>query len=339
MDDVERTCLPVGRAKSASGGEDGKHKFIVIVIVGPTCSGKTNLSLKLTQLIPSEVISADSRQFYKYLDIGTAKPSKEQLQKVPHHFIDFLDPSENYDVSLFEKDAEKIIDQIHKKNKTPIVVGGSGLYIKALIDGIFQVSVPSGDTDEKDDGYRNELLQKRKEFGNEFLYNELKKVDPLSAEKMLPQNWKRVMRALEVIHTTGEPIWKHHQKQSTQKDKKYLFKQFGLSWDRKILYENIDKRVDEMIKNGFVEEVKNILEKGFDKNINSLNTVGYKEIIQYLDGEITIDRAIELIKRNTRHYAKRQMTWFRKDERIQWFDVNDISELDHIAKKIIQTLN
>jgi tRNA dimethylallyltransferase len=316
---------------------DGKEKLDdgsinepkVIVIVGPTCSGKTTLSLKLSQIIHYEIISADSRQFYKHLDIGTAKPSKEQLQKIPHHLIDFLNPSENYDVSKFEKAAIGIIDQIHKKNKTPIVVGGSGLYIKALIDGIF-------DTADKDDEYRKELLQKRKDFGNEFLYEELEKVDPVSAAKMLPQNWKRVMRALEVFHTTGEPIWKHHQKQSSTKEKKYVFKQFGLNWDRKILYENIDRRVDWMIENGLIEEVKNILNLGCDKSLNSLNTVSYKEIIQYLDGAITLDKAIELIKRNTRHYAKRQMTWFRKDKRIHWFEVNDSNEMDLIAHQIIQ---
>ena len=311
---------------------DGNYKSNVIVIVGPTCSGKTNLSLNLTQLIHSEIISADSRQFYKYIDTGTAKPFKEQLQKVPHYLIDFLDPSENYDVSKFEKDAERMIDEIHKKNKLPIVVGGSGLYIKALIDGIFESA-------DKDEEYRKELLQKRKQLGNEYLYEELKKVDPESAEKMLPQNWKRVMRALEVLHTTGEPIWKHHQKQSSAKEKKYSFKQFGLNWDRKILYENIDLRVDNMIEQGFVEEVKDILEKGYDKNLNSLNTVGYKEIIQYLDEEITLERAVELIKRNTRHYAKRQVTWFRKDERIRWFEVKDLSDLDQIAEKIIASLN
>ena len=183
------------------------------------------------------------------------------------------------------------------------------------------------------------MLQKRKEFGNEFLYDELKKVDPVSAEKMLPQNWKRVMRALEVFHSTGEPIWKHHQKQSSSKEKKYLFKQFGLNWERKNLYENIDNLVDEMIEQGFIDEVKNVLNKGYDKNLNSLNTVGYKEIIQYLGGEISLDRAIELIKRNTRHYAKRQLTWFRKDKRIQWFDIKNISQLDNIAEEIIHSLD
>jgi len=233
---------------------------------------------------------------------------------------------------MFEKDAERIIDQIQEKNKKAIVVGGSGLYIKALIDGIF-------DSADRNEVYRKELLQKRKEFGNEILYGELKKVDPESASKMLPQNWKRVMRALEVFHTTGQPIWKHHQKQSAQKGKKYVFKQLGLNWERKILYENIDKRVDKMIEDGFADEVKNILNKGYDKNLNSLNTVGYKEIIQHLQGEISLDRAVELIKRNTRHYAKRQLTWFRRDKRIQWFDINDLSVLNHIANIIIQNLN
>ena len=162
----------------------------------------------------AEIFSADSRQIYKLLNIGTAKPSKQQLEKISHHLIDILDLSENYDASLFEKDAEKVIEEILIKNQTPIVVGGSGLYIKALIDGIF-------DTADNDDEYRKQLIQKRKMFGNEYLYEELKKVDPESASRMLPQNWKRIMRALEVFHTTGEPIWKHHQKQSTSKTKKY----------------------------------------------------------------------------------------------------------------------
>jgi len=323
----------LSEAKSTFGGEDEKgFNSTVIVIVGPTCSGKTNLSLKLANLIPSEIISADSRQIYKFLDIGTAKPSKDELEKVPHNLIDILDPSENYDASMFEKDAKKNIEKIFYVNKTPIIVGGSGLYIKALIDGIF-------DTADKDEEYRKELLQKRKEFGNEFLFDELKKVDPESAEKMLPQNWKRVMRALEVYHSTGEQIWKHHQKQSTQKEKKYLFKQFGLNWGRNILYENINIRVDEMIEKGFVEEVKNILESGYEINLNSLNTVGYKEIIEHLEGNLTLERAIELIKRNTRHYAKRQLTWFRKDKRIRWFDITDFNEFDQIAKRIVQSLN
>ena len=322
----------LSEVKSVFGREGGSRTIPnVIVIVGPTCTSKTNLSIKLAQIIPSEIISADSRQIYKFLDIGTAKPSKDELEIVPHHLIGILDPSANYDASVFEKDAEVTIEKIFSKNKTPMVVGGSGLYIKALIDGIFN-------TADKDESFRKELIQKRKELGNEFLYKELKKVDPKSAAKMLTQNWKRVIRALEVYHTTGKPIWEHHQNQSSKKEKKYQFKQFGLNWKRETLYENINNRVDEMIEKGFIEEVKNILESGYGRNLNSLNTVGYKEIIEHLEGNLTLEQAIELIKRNTRHYAKRQLTWFRKDNRIQWFDINDLSELDQIANKIIQNL-
>lgn len=318
--------------KSTSGGDERrKIDKTVIVIVGPTGSGKTNLSLKLAQFIPAEIISADSRQIYKFLDVGTAKPSKDELKKVPHHIIDTLNPSENYDASLFEKDAEKIIEEIFKKKKTPIVVGGSGLYIKALIDGIF-------DTADKDEYYRKKLLEKRKEFGNEFLYEELKKVDPQSAANMLSQNWKRVMRALEVYHSTGEPIWKHHEKQSSGKEKKYLFKQFGLNWQREDLYNKINQRVDWMNENGLIEEVKSILSRGFNKNLNSLNTVGYKEIIQYLEGKITLERAIALIKQNTRHYAKRQLTWFKKDQRINWLKIDSFEDLENASTKIYQEL-
>ncbi len=318
--------------KSTSGGDERrKIDKTVIVIVGPTGSGKTNLSLKLAQFIPAEIISADSRQIYKFLDVGTAKPSKDELKKVPHHFIDTLNPSENYDASLFEKDAEKVIEEIFKKKKTPIVVGGSGLYIKALIDGIF-------DTADKDENYRKKLLEKRKEFGNEFLYEQLKKVDPQSAANMFSQNWKRVMRALEVYHSTGEPIWKHHEKQSSGKEKKYLFKQFGLNWQREDLYNKINQRVDWMNENGLIEEVKSILSRGFNKNLNSLNTVGYKEIIQYLEGKITLERAIALIKQNTRHYAKRQLTWFKKDQRINWLKIDSFRDIEDASVEIYQEL-
>ncbi|MBT8379160.1 MAG: tRNA (adenosine(37)-N6)-dimethylallyltransferase MiaA [Ignavibacteria bacterium] len=302
----------------------------VIVIVGPTCSGKTHLSLKLAEYFKSEIISADSRQFYKYLNIGTAKPTEEEQKKVKHHFVNFLEPNEDYNVSKFEVDAEKIINSILNKNKTPIVAGGSGLYIKALIDGIV-------DAADRDDDYRIELNRKRKEFGNEYLYKELEKVDPETAKKMLPQNWKRVIRALEVYHLTGKPIWKHHQKQKEKSD--FKFYQFGLLWNRDTLYKNINARVDKMIEKGLVAEVEDILQSSYKKNLNALNTVGYKEIIQHLEGDISLVRAVELIKRNTRRYAKRQLTWFRKDKRIEWFELNEPSELHNISRKIISKLN
>ena len=198
----------------------------VIVITAPTCSGKSYLGLKLAQLINGEIISADSRQIYKKLSIGTAKPSATELQKVKHHFIDILNPDEDYDANKFSVQAKKVINEIQEKNKTAVAVGGSGLYIKALIDGIIESA-------DKDEDLREKLLSKKEKYGVEFLYNELKKVDPVSAEKMLPQNWKRVIRALEVYHLTGRPIWQHHINQN--KIPKFNFYQIGLNWDREIL--------------------------------------------------------------------------------------------------------
>lgn len=301
----------------------------VIVIAGPTCSGKTSLGSQLAQKLNTEIVSADSRQIYKHLTIGTAKPTKEELRKVKHHFIDLLEPNEEYNASKFEIDGLKILNEIHSKNKIPIVVGGSGLYLKALVEGIFNAV----DTDEN---YRQELLEIRKEKGNEFLYNLLVKSDPISAEKMLPSNWKRVIRALEVYKLSGKPI---DQLQAGYKRKDdYKFLQFGLSWERSQLYKNIENRVDEMIENGLVQEVREILERAYSPQINSLNTVGYKEIIEHLDGKIFLERAVELIKRNTRRYAKRQLTWFRKDKNIKWFEVNSGTDLSNISDAIINDL-
>ncbi len=278
-------------------------------------------------MIKSEIISADSRQVYNYLNIGTAKPSLDQLKELKHHFINILNPDENFNVSLFENKAINIIQELLINNITPLVVGGSGLYIKALIDGIFNsVGV--------DIEYRNYLLSKRREYGNEFLYSELKNVDPESASKMLPQNWKRIIRALEVYHLTGKPISLHHSEHKRKVN--FQFKQYGLRWDRLTLYKNIENRVDEMIGQGLIEETKLILEKGYDKKLNSLNTVGYKEIISYLNNEINFETAVKLIKRNTRRYAKRQLTWFRADDRIVWFDVESQKDIQNIADKIIR---
>ncbi len=233
-------------------------------------------------------------------------------------------------MNRFETDALKVIAEITAQNKIPVVVGGSGLYIKGLVDGIF-------DTVDTNDEYRKELLEVRRKHGDEYLYDLLKQADPASAEKMLPQNWKRVMRALEVIYLSGRPIWqlqKEHKRESN-----FVFHQYGLNWERAVLYKNIEMRVDEMIESGLVEEVESLLNNGLDANLNSLNTVGYKEIISFLKEEITLDRAIELIKRNTRRYAKRQMTWFRKDKRIKWFDINFADDLTDIADKIIEEMN
>lgn len=301
----------------------------VIVIVGPTCSGKTLVSLNLAIKLHSEIISADSRQVYKFLDIGTAKPSIEQQQKVKHHFISSVFPDQNFNANQFSNEAEKIITNILMTERIPIIVGGSGLYIKALIDGI----IDEVDTDEN---YRNELYELRRKFGNEFLLEMLKKVDPESAKKLIPQNWKRVIRSLEVFHLTGKTIGYF---QSVQKKKnKFDFLQFGLDWERNELYKNINNRVDNMIAHGLVNEVKSILMMGYDKNLNALNTVGYKEIIAFLDGEMSLDEAINRIKKNTRNYAKRQLTWFNRDKRINWIKVCDFGELNKITDQIIKCI-
>jgi tRNA dimethylallyltransferase len=298
----------------------------VILIVGPTCSGKTSLSIQLAEKLHTEIISADSRQFYKYLDIGTAKPDKLTLAKVKHHFVDILEPDEYFNASLFEKQSLKVIGTLFEQGRVPIVAGGSGLYIRALTDGIF-------DEVDFNEEIRDKFLKIKEEFGNEGLYNELKKVDAESASKMLPQNWKRILRALEVYYSTGQPIWKFHNQQNRELDFKFVT--YGLNWDRRILYANIEQRVDDMISNGLIEEIKYILDMGYSKSLNSLNTVGYKEIISFLEGEISLDSAVGLIKRNTRRYAKRQMTWFRKDENIKWIDVTSNDNFDKISEEII----
>lgn len=298
----------------------------VIVIVGSTCSAKTETGILIAEKIGGEIISADSRQIYKHLTIGTAKPIKEELKRVKHHFIDELEPNEEFNASKFEIDALKKIDEMFLSGIVPIVVGGSGLYIRALIDGIMN-------TVETDLDYREKLYAEREKFGNEYLYDKLRKVDPASAESMLPQNWKRIIRCLEVFHLTGEPIWKWQKNFRREADIDFF--QFGLDWPREILYKNIDDRVDKMIATGLIAEVKNLLAMGYSQKLYSLNTVGYKEIISFLNNEITIERAIELIKRNTRRYAKKQLTWFRKDERIDWIGMKSKVEIQEIARQVM----
>ncbi|HET56776.1 MAG TPA: tRNA (adenosine(37)-N6)-dimethylallyltransferase MiaA [Ignavibacteria bacterium] len=300
----------------------------VIVIVGPTCSGKTKLAIDLALELNTEIISADSRQIFKFLSIGTAKPSNEELSQVKHHFIDYLEPDEEYNVGRFEKDAFEIIESLTYQNKIPIVVGGSGLYVKAIVDGIVDVA--------SDEELREQLQDEREKFGNEYIYDKLKKLDPTAAVTMLPQNWKRIIRAIEVYHLTGRSILEIHEKQKRKVD--YSFFQFGLEWERSALYNNINNRVDEMIENGLIDEVKNILAMGYSKELNALNTVGYKEIISHLSGEISLERAVELIKRNTRRFAKRQLTWFRKDERIKWININLIDDLRNAKDLILNSI-
>jgi tRNA dimethylallyltransferase len=300
---------------------------IVIFLVGPTAVGKTELSLCLSQKLPLEIVSADSRQIYQYLDIGTAKPSKDILRHLPHHFVDMLKPDEYYSAGQFGVDSRKVIDQIFARGKLPLVVGGSGLYIKALLEGFFI----GNQTNLK---IRQSLQQRFLREGPEALYQDLLKVDPRSADKIHPRNGNRILRALEVYLSSGESL--SDLQKATIPPPDFIPLKFGIVKERTLLYRDIDQRVDEMFQQGLLKEVANILEMGYEKNLNSLNTMGYKEVIQFLDGEIDYYNCVNLIKQNSRRYAKRQLTWFRPDKDIKWYKIEDKGNFAVIIEEIIK---
>lgn len=297
----------------------------VVIIAGPTCSGKTELSLLLAKSLPVEIISADSRQIYKQLNIGTAKPNRKERASVKHHFIDICEPQEDYDVSLFEAQALETIDDITERVNIPLVVGGSGLYIKAITEGIFT-------TVDRDEKYREYLHKVMEEEGTGGLYEMLARVDVKAAETMLPQNWKRVMRALEVFKLSGKSILEHHKEYVRERKIESLT--YCLNPERENLYKDIEERVDRMFEQGLLEEIKGVLNNGVLPDTNALNTVGYKETIAYLNGEYTLERAKELIKRNTRRYAKRQMTWFRNNGSFTMINMDSRADIPDIAEQL-----
>ncbi len=299
----------------------------IIVVVGPTGIGKTALSLALAEVADVEIISADSRQIYRYLDIGTAKPTAEECAVAPHHFISILDPDQPYSAGEYAKDARQLIDDILKRGNLPLIVGGSGLYVRALLDGFF-------DEPGKDLELRAALKTRLENEGPEALHAQLAKVDPALAAKTHPNNTRRIVRALEVFELANRPITEI---QKQQKNPLQIpWRRFGLNMDREKLYDRINLRVDKMIEAGLVDEIKGILERGYDPDLNSLNTVGYKEIISYFNAEISLDEAVELIKRNSRRYAKRQLTWFRAEEHTTWIDLgSDAGDLKLLAKKLL----
>lgn len=298
----------------------------IVVILGQTASGKTEISLRIAAKNELEIISADSRQIYKYLNIGTAKPSIEELKFVKHHFIDYINPDELYSAGKFGDDAEKICFDIFNRNKLPLIVGGSGLYIKALCEGLFQEEIKP-DTD-----LRDKMNQRFVETGIDELYEELLKYDKKSALQYTDKNPRRILRALEYYYSTGTPLSQAHL--LNQKKRSYNVIYFGIEIDRQILYDKINKRVEQMWNNGLVEETQKVLDIGYPPSLNSLNTVGYKECIDFLNNKITKPKAIELIKQNTRHYAKRQMTWFSKNNRIVWISGNSKEIADKILSYI-----
>ncbi|KAA3602177.1 MAG: tRNA (adenosine(37)-N6)-dimethylallyltransferase MiaA [Calditrichaeota bacterium] len=295
----------------------------IIVIVGPTAVGKTELSLKLAEKINAEIISADSRQIFKEMDIGTAKPTEEELSKITHHFIDYKEIEDYYSAGKFGKEATERIHEIFAKGKIPLVVGGSGLYVKALTEGIF-----TGDF--RNEKVRSDLRSEIEKFGLESLYEKLKNVDSDYAKIVKPTDEIRIVRALEVFEVSGKPLSLHF---SEQKESELEFVQFCFTREREKLYERINFRVDEMFREGFLEEVKNLKSEGFSESERLLNTVGYKEVLQFLKRELTLDEAVVLMKQFTRNFAKRQVTWFKKVKGMEFLNLDELSQ-DEVLEKI-----
>lgn len=295
----------------------------VIVIVGPTASGKTSASIKLAKLIDGEIISADSMQIYKEMNIGTAKPSVEEMDGIKHHLIDVVSPDEKFNVTLYKKMAEDAINEILSKGKTPIIVGGTGLYTSTLINGIEFSEV------EEDKEYREEMMKVAEEKGVDFLHNKLREVDPLSADSIDKNNVRRVIRALEIYKLTGRT--KSELDKESRKEVKYDYKVYGIETEREKLYQRINARVDVMLQEGLIEEVKNLIQK-YEVSSTAIQGLGYKEVIEYLRNEATYDEMVEKLKMETRRYAKRQLTWFRHEEKIKWY------KLEEIVSKIMQDL-
>lgn len=313
----------------------------VIILLGPTCVGKTEVSISLAKILNTEIISADSMQIYRHMDIGTAKPDKNQLSEIKHHMIDIVNPWETFSAGKYIKTVVPIIENLHSENKIPVVVGGTGLYIKAMTRGIF--SGPSADW-----SIRESLLEIEKQHSG-FLYNYLKELDPEAALKITKNDTRRIVRAIEVFLKSRMKI-SEVQKSMTY-PLPYDFIKIGLTRNRKELYQLIEKRVDNMIEKGLIEEVKRLVSMidNFLKELSlsenkvfppcpSLQALGYKEIIMYLKGEISFDEAVRLIKRNTKRYAKRQFTWFKKEENISWIDVTGITDVKLILSQIMQLI-
>lgn len=299
----------------------------LIVLCGPTGVGKTRLAVELARELKSEIIHADSRQVYRGMDIGTAKPSREELTAVPHHMLDVVNPDESYNAGKYSRQASKIIKRLHQEGNIPVVEGGTGLYIRALTDGIF-------DGPGADYALRGQLEEEADQKGLDILYKRLLHLDPETAQRIQPADRMRIIRALEVVEATGKPIsaWQ----QETIRPP-YTTLRFCLSLPRPKLYKRIEQRVDRMIEQGLVDEVKELLDSGFSEGLNSMQGLGYKQIVLYLKDRISLDEAINLIKRDTRRFAKRQLTWFRKDDRIKW--LNEPFELKIIIRELSNIIN
>lgn len=314
----------------------------VLTVVGPTASGKTELAYRIALYYKShlnktaEIISADSRQVYKHIPISTSHPPAEYLKTIKHHFVNELELNEEFNAGDFGIKAGKLILELKEQGKVPLIAGGSGLYLRSLIYGLFSFEDAEDEFEGKKDEVRNKLNERCESEGGESLYKELLIVDKKTAEKFDSTKSRRIIRALEVYYVTGKPLseW-----QENKIEVPFETFQIGLNWDRKVLYERINRRTDDMITAGLIDEIQKLKENNFHyKTHNSLNTVGVKEVFDYLDGKISLHEMTELIKMNTRRFAKRQMTWFRKDKNINWIDVTSEEEIINLPEKILSQL-
>ncbi|MBQ8185137.1 MAG: tRNA (adenosine(37)-N6)-dimethylallyltransferase MiaA [Lachnospiraceae bacterium] len=300
----------------------------LIILTGPTAVGKTKLSISLAKAVGGEIISADSMQVYKHMDIGSAKIRPEEMEGVPHYLVDELEPWEEFHVVRFQEMARAAMADIYARGKVPILVGGTGFYIQAVLNDIDFTE------NEENTQFRSRLEQEAKELGAQVLHHRLKEVDPVSAEQIHTNNVKRVIRALEFYQLTGTPISEHNEQQK-QKESPYNFAYFVLNDDRAYLYERIDVRVDQMLEEGLVEEVKALKEMGCTRDMVAMQGLGYKEILDYLDGECTLEEAVYILKRDTRHFAKRQITWFKREREVIWLDKQAYDRQD---EKILEVM-
>ena len=309
-----------------------KNKNPLIVLTGPTGVGKTDLSIKLAKAINGEIISADSIQVYKYMDVGSAKITTEEMAGVKHYLIDILEPDEEFNIYLFKEYANKAMAEIWDKGKIPIITGGTGFYIQSII---YDIEFSEEETDKE---IRTKYEELAKLHGNSYVHNILKEIDPESAEIIHENNLKRVIRAIEYYEHTGEKISVHNEREA-EKSSPYNFRYFVLNRDREILYERINKRVDKMIEDGLVDEVKGLINKGYSKDLTSMQGIGYKEIIQHLEGTISLSEAIEKIKQDTRNFAKRQLTWFRREKEVIMLNYEDFdNDTDKMCNFILKSI-
>jgi tRNA dimethylallyltransferase len=303
----------------------------LIILTGPTSVGKTALSIALAKAVGGEIISADSMQVYKYMDIGTAKITTEEMQGVPHYLIDELEPEEEFNVVRFQQLTKDYMEQIYARNKIPILVGGTGFYIQAVL---YDIDFTENDPDTS---YRKELELLLVEHGGDYLHELLTKIDPDSASAIHPNNSKKVIRALEFAKLTGEKISEHNKEQRT-KQSPYHYCYFVLNKDRAKLYETINRRVDLMVTNGLLDEVKGLSAQGYSRDLVSMQGLGYKELFAYLEGECSLEEAIEGLKRDTRHFAKRQLTWFKREKEVLWVDKDLFASEEAILDYLLSCL-